>query len=298
MIPLVFDIQRFSIHDGPGIRTVVFLKGCNLECPWCQNPESISHKVELAYYPDKCQNLRDCAMFCPHGAIGFQPNLTINRALCTQCTSCSVSCHAGAIRVIGQHLTPEQIMLEIEKDKDYYQTSGGGVTFSGGEPTLHFDLLFDLLKRCKTQNIHTNIETNGYFSWNQFQQLLPYLDLIYFDIKIADTLLHKKHLHAGNEKIWENIKNLIRANAPVEFRMPLIPDYTATDQNIRSVVIKLKEMGIKKIHLLAYHNMGEAKAERIGSTLPPLGVSSFNNEQWNEMLHYFHEQELETISLR
>ena len=194
MRPLIFDIQRFSIHDGPGIRTVVFFKGCNLECPWCQNPESIAHKQEIAYYPDKCVDSRDCIGTCQHQAISYNNGLRINREVCITCNQCTVRCLSNAIRIIGKKYTVNEVMEEVLRDADYYQTSGGGVTFSGGEPALHIDFIYELLLECKKFGIHTNIETNGYFAWEKFQKILQLLDLIYFDIKKADTYLDKRFI--------------------------------------------------------------------------------------------------------
>ncbi|MFN8237647.1 MAG: glycyl-radical enzyme activating protein [Chitinophagales bacterium] len=298
MRPLIFDIQRFSIHDGPGIRTVVFFKGCNLECPWCQNPESIALYQELAYYPEKCTGNQDCVKSCTHHAISYQNGIQINRDTCKECDECVVQCQAGALKIIGKIYTAEAVMEEILKDYDYYASSGGGVTFSGGEPTLHIKFLRELLLLCKQHGLHTNIETNGYFSWEKFETILPLLDLIYFDIKIADAHDHKKYLSAGNDKILHNIEKLIEANAPVEFRIPLIPEYTATPDNLKDILSLLKDNKITKIHLLPYHNMGENKAEKTGSSLRKLGFSPFCTEEIQSFKEYFEKEQIETLLYR
>ncbi len=298
MRPLIFDIQRFSIHDGPGIRSVVFFKGCNLECPWCQNPESIALKQEIAYYPDKCTDNNDCMEMCSQRAISYNKGLQIDREVCATCNQCTVDCLSGAIRVIGKEYSITEVMEEVLRDADYYETSGGGVTFSGGEPTLHIDFIYELLLQCRKHGIHTNIETNGHFAWEKFQKILPLLDLIYFDIKIADTGLHKQFLKQSNEKILFNIQKLVEANAPVEFRIPLIPEYTANEENLSAIISLLKQNGVKKIHLLPYHAMGEAKAEKVCSPLPKLGFQPFKEESLQHFQRLFVNENIQPVLFR
>ncbi len=298
MSPLVFDIQRFSIHDGPGIRTVIFFKGCNLECPWCQNPESISLKPEIAYYPNKCIDSRDCVTTCAHNAISFNDKIGINRDICARCEKCTVTCFSEAIRVIGKEYTVKELMHEILQDLDYYNASGGGVTFSGGEPTMHIDFIYELLVQCKSHGIQTNIETNGLFSWNKFQKILPLLDLIYFDIKIADCSEHKKYLSRSNEKIHFNMQQLVEAKAPVQFRLPLIPEYTATNKNLTGVVKLLNKCKIEAIHLLPYHSMGEGKGEKVASCLPKLGFNPFSSSEIKGLELFFENENIQTLLYR
>ena len=298
MVPLIFDIQRFSIHDGPGIRTVIFFKGCNLECPWCQNPESMALKQEIAYYPDKCNANRNCIKSCAHDAISYDISFEFDRNICATCNICTVQCYSDAIRVIGKVYSVAEIMEEVLSDAAYYRTSGGGVTFSGGEPTLHCDFIYELLLICKQHGIHTNIETNGYFAWEKFQKILPLLDLIYFDLKIADPGKHKQFLSQSNEKILANMRRLIEVNAPVEFRIPLIPEYTATDKNLAEILALLRENKVSKVHLLPYHSMGEAKAEKVGSHLPKLNVKPLVKEEINAMEHFFERANIQTILYR
>ncbi len=298
MRPLIFDIQRFSIHDGPGIRTVIFFKGCNLECPWCQNPESIGLKPEIAYYPDKCIESKDCVASCSHNALSFEDNFNIDRGVCSACGRCTVTCLSEAIRAIGREYSVEELMQEILSDADYYKTSGGGVTFSGGEPTLHIDFIYELLVLCKAHGIHTNIETNGHFSWDKFQKILPLLDLIYMDIKIADCKDHKQYLSQTNEKIHFNMQRLVEAKAPVHFRLPLIPEYTASYKNLSGVIELLKKNKIGTIHLLPYHSMGEGKGEKVGSQLRKLGFNPFSVPEINGFEQFFKNENIETILYR
>lgn len=296
--PLIFDIQRFSIHDGPGIRTVVFFKGCNLSCPWCQNPESIALNPEIALYPGNCIGSLDCIKVCEPKALTFNGTIQLDRNKCDQCGKCALACVTGALKIIGKEYTAEEVMAEILSDADYYSSSGGGVTFSGGEPTLHFDFLLQLLKLCKENSIHTNIETNGYFSWDKFEKLLPYLNLIYFDIKITDVENCRSILSGNSPRIIENMKKLINCQAPVEFRLPLIPGYTTNGENLADILKLLSESGVKNIHLLPYHSMGEIKGEKIGSPLPYPGLKSFNEEELKSFQKIFEKNSINTIFYR
>lgn len=294
MQPLIFDIQRFSIHDGDGIRTVVFFKGCNMKCPWCQNPESMDHRPEIAFYADKCEGNADCVAACPKDAIAIGSETHIDRSLCDRCGKCTEVCVSGALKLIGREYSKEKVMEEILKDKTYYDTSGGGVTFSGGEPTLHADFILEILKECKEHGIHTNIETNGYFKWEKFEPLLPYLDQIFFDLKIREGEQSKMTTGGNSQVIFSNMDKLIERNAPVEFRIPLIPEFTTANGNISALAQLLKEKQVEKVHLLPYHSMGEAKAERICSPLHKLDQKPFNTEQLNTFREQFERENIHT----
>jgi pyruvate formate lyase activating enzyme len=292
MNPLIFDIQRFSIHDGPGIRTTIFLKGCNLECPWCQNPESISLKPEIAFYPDKCILSKDCLSVCEENAIIFENNKRIDHDRCTGCGKCTEACVSNALKLIGKDQTVNEVLEEIKKDMDYYNSSGGGVTISGGEPTLHFDFVLNLLKECKRLGINTNIETNAYFNWQKFKKLLPYLDLIYCDIKIINDEKNKKILKGDSLKMTGNIKKLTENNAPVEYRLPLIPGFTTTSENLTKIIELLKSLSVNKLHLLPYHNMGEAKADKINSKRPKLNLNYLSQKEIDDIISVFNKENI------
>lgn len=295
MKPLIFDIQRFSIHDGPGIRTTIFLKGCNLECPWCQNPESISHKAQLAFYPDKCILSKDCFQVCPEDAIIFENSKRINYDLCTNCGKCSEICVTNALKIIGENFTINEVLNEIKKDIDYYKSSGGGVTISGGEPTLHFDFLLELLQECKKLGVNTNIETNGYFKQEKFIELLPFLDLIYCDIKIVDAEKNKKILKGNSSIILKNIEFLAEIKTNVEFRLPLIPTFTSTKENLEQIIDLLKSISIKKIHLLPYHNMGESKADKIDNKTKKLNLKYLSQTEINKIINIFESENIKVF---
>jgi pyruvate formate lyase activating enzyme len=203
-------------------------------------------------------------------------------------------CVTGALKKIGTAYTVDEVMTQLLKDKPYYETSGGGVTFSGGEPSLHADFILEVAKECKKHGIHTNIETNGYFNWEKFKQLLPYLDQIYFDLKIIDQKRNRDLLGGNSQRILVNMDMLLAYDAPVEFRIPLIPGHTTDNENLQSMVRMLKEKGVKKVHLLPYHSMGEAKAERICSPLIKLDQKPFDTEQLNELRAHFEREHIET----
>ena len=272
----------------------MFFKGCNLNCPWCQNPESIDHRPEIAFYADKCMQNGDCTEACPTNAITIGSVSHIDRDLCDRCGKCTDVCITGALKKIGTSYSVDEVMTQLLKDKPYYETSGGGVTFSGGEPSLHVGFILELLKECKKHGIHTNIETNGYFKWEKFKQLLPFLDQIYFDLKIIDQTRNRELLGGDSNRILANMDVLIAYNAPVEFRIPLIPNHTTDLENLQAMVRILKEKGIVKIHLLPYHSMGEAKADRICSPLPRLDQKPFNTQQLNAFRHQFESENIET----
>lgn len=282
----VFDIQRFSLHDGPGIRTLVFLKGCALHCPWCQNPESQDHRSIIAFHRDRCDESFECERVCPDDAIertGFR----IAQAMCTLCSRCVDACPSGALRVIGETHTPEQLMEKLRADIPYYESSGGGVTFTGGEPTLHPHFLDRVLDLCVAENIHCNLETAGVFSLDRWAPILAKLDLIYFDLKILDAEQHRRKLGEGYERIMKNAMALVEMGLPVEFRMPVIPGFTDSEENIERVVEFLQRCEKTGVHLLAYHNMGEAKIDIVQGSQPRLGLARLDDERLDEVRSAF-----------
>jgi pyruvate formate lyase activating enzyme len=291
----VFDIQRFSLHDGPGVRSLVFLKGCTLHCPWCQNPESQATKPIIAFYEDRCERSFECAKVCPNGAILFE-GFRIDHARCNQCTLCVDACAYEALRLIGAPITPQDLMEKLLVDRPYYDSSGGGVTFTGGEPTLHHRFLEDVLERCTDAGIHTNLETSGTFSWSKWSDTLSLLDLIYFDLKILDAQLHEQHLGSGYDRIMENAAKLVADGYPVEFRMALIPGFTDTPANIDAVTDFLHDVGRESIHLLAYHNMGEAKIDIIQGRQPKLGLEQYSDDRLHELHRSFEERGIEVFA--
>ncbi len=291
----IFDIQRFSLHDGPGIRSLVFLKGCALSCPWCQNPESQDHRAVIAFHRDRCSESFECVKVCPEDAI-LSGDFRIAHARCSVCGLCTDACATGALRLIGEDHTPEQLMEKLRLDLPYYESSGGGVTFTGGEPTRHPRFLERVLDLCAEEGIHSNIETAGLFSLERWEPILSKFDLIYFDLKLMDEAEHGRHLGGGYETIRRNGIALAEAGLPVEFRLPLIPGFSDTEANLEGVIDFLLRVEKKGIHLLAYHNMGEAKIDIIQGSQPRLGLAPLGDDRLDEVRDLFRSRGIDILN--
>lgn len=285
----VFDIQRFSVHDGPGIRTTVFLKGCPLRCLWCHNPEGISQKPELMFFEYKCLGCGTCARVCPEGAISLPPERippapplgagkekifpALDREKCTGCGKCAEACPSGAWRLVGQRITVEDLLCALERDALLYDRSQGGVTFSGGEPLFQPDFLLSALRACKEKQIHTAVDTSGYAPWRVLEKIAPFVDLFLFDLKPMDEEEHRRYTGVSNRPIHENLRRLAKLGRPVIVRVPLIPGITDTERNIQALVAFFRELGggIQGVELLPYHDVAE-KYQRLGRSygMPPL----------------------------
>lgn len=251
---IIFDVARGSFVDGPGVRTTVFFKGCNLKCLWCHNPEGQSAVRELLFYENKCCDCGICKAVCP--------SKTENCILCGECT---FSCPTGARLLCGKSYTPDEIFSEIEKDKVYYESSGGGVTFSGGECMLQIDFLLEILKKCKENGIHTAIDTAGHVPFEEFKRILPYTDLFLYDIKLYDSEKHKKYTGVGNGLILDNLKRLFEADARIWIRIPIIPSVNGSVEDMKKIKAFLDSCGSpERIQLLPYHKMGESKDRALG----------------------------------
>jgi len=258
---VVFDIQRFSVHDGPGIRTIVFLKGCPLRCLWCCNPESQHIETELFYNPDKCIKCNSCFKVCQVKAI-IKDNYNrdrIKRNECTGCIDCTNACPSGALVLKGKIMTVDEVFNEVEKDRRFFQSSDGGVTISGGEPFFQHVFLLELLKKIKDNGISTAVETSGFASWEIIQKNINFIDYFLYDIKHMDSKKHIEYTGVSNDIILSNLEALIKAGKDVTLRMPLIPGYNTDKDNIVATAYFAREIGIKKIGLLPYHNLGESK---------------------------------------
>jgi len=290
----IFEIQRFSLHDGPGIRSLVFLKGCALHCSWCQNPESQSCDPIVAFHVDRCASHFECEAVCEDAAI-LREGFRIDYAKCTSCGRCVEACPSSALRLIGEDHTPAQLMQKLRSDMPYFAKSGGGVTFSGGEPTLHLRFLDRVLDLCIAESIHTNLETAGLFSLEKWRPTLQKLDLIYFDLKLMDPEQHAQQIGSGWETIRSNAIALSAMRLPVEFRMPVIPGLTDTRENVDAAARLLHRMEKSHIHLLAYHNMGEAKIDIIQGTQPRFGLARLSEERLAEVRDSFRERGIDVL---
>lgn len=290
----IFDIQRFSIHDGPGIRTLVFFKGCNLRCDWCQNPESQHAQPLLAFHDSRCQQSLDCLRACEYDAIRLE-GYRVDHTKCQNCLKCIDACSYNALRLVGEQMTPTSLMAILLRDKVYYQNSGGGVTFSGGEPTLYPKFMAEILQRCKQEKIHTTLETCGSFSFERWHPLFTNIDLIYFDLKIIDREKHQSHTRFDNTRILENARQLKAHKLPVEFRVTLVQGITDTDKNIHELIDFLKSIHAEQIHLLRYHNMGEAKIDLIHGDQKRLGLDAYPAKRFDEVKTIFLSQGIKVL---
>jgi pyruvate formate lyase activating enzyme len=283
--PLILEIKGNSLDDGPGIRTVVFFKGCPLSCIWCHNPESKKTGPELSFDPRECVGCDSCIGVCPLGALDRANARFIDREKCDLCYECVEACPSGALSRVGRYLEPDEVVAEVEKDLPFFRTSGGGVTFSGGEPTLYMDYASDLLSRLKEIGVHTLIETCGLFDWEQFgAKMLPLLDTVYFDLKIADPDKHKAHCGASNDVILENFRRLcdVCADGGPELlpRIPLIPGSTSDEENLKSIAGILEQNGMGRLAVLQYNPLWVEKSGKIGAPAPPLGGTGWT--KWME----------------
>lgn len=286
---VIFDIQRFSIHDGPGIRTTIFFKGCPLRCAWCQNPESHKTKPEIAFYARHCGGGLSCKNVCPENAIldSMEQRVDFNR--CTTCGQCVSQCENGALKIIGSYWDADALLAEIQKDLDFFIDSGGGITLSGGEPAMHLPFLKEFLPKVKEQGIHVNMETCGMFQWWEMESLLPFLDLIYYDLKIMDPPLHKQYTGQENLPVLENFIKLSAAFPALQARMPVIPGINDDSGNILAMARFLKTCGKRRIHLLRYHNLGEAKLPTIHTRQQPLELENPPQDYLDQVAAWFEE---------
>lgn len=266
---VVFNIQRFSLHDGPGIRTTVFMKGCPLKCLWCSNPESQDIFPNLMVRDIQCKGCGACEEVCPRGAIKISKTgqREINWQICDQCLSCVKACIYGSLNVCGATMELHEVVHEVMKDEDFYNNSGGGVTISGGESLLQIDFVARLLRAFKEEGLHTAVDTSGHVPWSNFEKILPHTDLILFDIKHLDPRKHVRATGVDNNLILENLEKL-SGSVRIWLRLPLITGFNDGKEHIRRIGILGKKIGTEKISLLAYHEGGKSKCEQMGKSYP------------------------------
>lgn len=278
---IVFDIQRFSLHDGPGIRTTVFLKGCPLRCIWCHNPESWSRKPQLMFYREKCVQCLACAESCANSVhMQKQGEHVLDYTKCDACGKCVARCPHGALKLSGEEMDVDTILREVCADKSYYKHSGGGLTVSGGEPMLQFAFLETLLKEAKSQGLHTCLETAGFAGKEQFARIYREVDLFLYDIKYVNDEAHKKYTGVSNKIILENLDYLYRKGAQIRLRCPIIPGINDTDGHINGIAeLARKYPKLSGVEILLYHDMGKGKWNQLGKEYGLRDLKSMDQEQ-------------------
>ena len=273
---IVFDIKRFSIHDGPGIRTTVFLKGCPLRCAWCHNPESQRPEPQIMLRPSRCIVCGACVDECPEGAIQWNgAGLLTDRALCVQCGVCTAYCTSEARELVGREMSVAEVLGEIKRDLAFYDESGGGVTFSGGDPLFQAAFLLPLLQGCKELELHTAVDTCGATSWAVLDQIRPFVDLFLYDIKVVEEGRHRAATGAGNRAILDNLLRLAEAGARIQLRLAIIPGVNDDEENLRRTAELAAGLpNIEGISLLPFHNSAQEKYGSLGLAYDLAGVQA------------------------
>jgi pyruvate formate lyase activating enzyme len=261
----IFNIQKFSIHDGPGIRTTVFFKGCPLHCQWCHNPESQLTGQQVLLWTARCIGCGACIESCPQGAITLgEAGAATDLGLCDQCGDCVEDCYAQARELVGREVSVEQVMAEIESDRPFYEESGGGATFSGGEPLMQPDFLLALLEACKAQEIHTTVDTCGFASWNVLERVRSCTDLFLFDLKMVDNARHQEYTGASNELILRNLHRLSESGQAIRLRIPIISGVNDEPEHIRQIGEFAAGLPhLDEVDILPYHNIAAEKYRRL-----------------------------------
>ena len=284
---LIFDIEKFAVHDGPGIRTVVFMKGCPLHCLWCHNPESQSFEKEMLFYSGKCTNCGNCAAVCPKSCHAVsEAGHVFERSKCIGCGRCAEKCPEDALKLCGREMSVSEVMAEVMKDQVFYRNSGGGLTLSGGEPLAHFAFTAALLKAAKEAGIHTAVETCGFAPWERIRELLPLVDLWLWDVKAAPEK-HEKLTGVPWESIHDNLQKLAGSGAAVMLRCPLVPGINDEDAQLIRIAELAEQLGcVQRIDLEPYHPLGEGKNLALGrnDAFHSAFASDTDKKRWQETI--------------
>lgn len=291
---IVFNIQRFSVQDGPGIRTTVFLKGCPLECPWCSNPESIKPYPEVAHVAAMCKHCGSCIKVCDLKAISFaEKGIKIDREKCNNCGKCVEVCINDALKLFGNEVSVEEVLDEAIKDKLYYHSSDGGVTASGGEALRQARFVSALFELCHEEGIHTTLDTSGHCRQADMEMVLEHTDLVLFDLKLIDPGSHIAILKASNQPIHRNARLIVERGVPMIVRIPLIPGLTDTDENLEGVANFVRELDSElPINILPYHRMGMGKYPMLDKEYKLSELQLMPDERLKEIVDYFQSHRL------
>ncbi|HEX9007005.1 MAG TPA: glycyl-radical enzyme activating protein [Bacteroidota bacterium] len=290
----VFNIMRYCVHDGPGIRTTVFLKGCPLRCSWCHNPEGQQKVVELSFREDRCVRCGDCFQICPNGAVRREGDRYLPlREACEGCGTCTDACYAEARQLVGTPMTVSEVMNEILKDIAFYDQSGGGVTFSGGEPLLWAAFLARAMCACKEFGIHTALETAGFAPWEQLEPVARVTDLFLYDLKLMDEEAHKRFTGVSSALILENLVRLSDQGAKITVRFPLVPGVNDHDANLRATAEFLRtRTTVRDVHILPFHRIGYEKSFRLGHESSMASLETPAEQKVHEAAWLFEQHQL------
>ncbi|MEI6856326.1 trans-4-hydroxy-L-proline dehydratase activase [Psychrilyobacter sp.] len=284
----IVNVQRYSVHDGPGIRTTIFFKGCPLKCWWCHNPENISLKEEEMFYEDKCTGCGRCIKICREEAIKLKNgNPFVELEKCKSCGRCAEFCISGAKEHVGRSVHVDELMVHIKKDIPFYEESGGGVTFSGGEPLMQGEFLNEVLKRCKNLKINTTLDTCGYSDWKKIKKIHDKVDLFLYDLKIFDDEKHIKYTGVSNKLILENLKKLSSLGKNIYVRMPIIKGINDDSEHVDNCVKFLSELNILQVNLLPYHKLGMNKYDRLAKKYKLTGEEKPSDSDMIEIAEKF-----------
>lgn len=284
----IVNIQDFSLHDGPGIRTTIFFKGCPLHCLWCANPDTQSEKFQLFHSISLCTGCQECRVACPENVISWKDNIEIDRARCTLCGECIEACSTSALRIDGYEITLNTILEKIQSESLFYRNSGGGVTLSGGEPLFQPLFAEAVLKKCRKWGIHTAMETSGCANYETLKRLSTLLDLIYYDVKHLDDTVHRKITGVSNRLILENLQKISLVHSGIVVRVPVIPSINSSEKDMLQLGVFLtKKTAVKRVEFLNYHRLGEQKYASIGKPYTLVDLKPFTEEEFENCVRDF-----------